>query len=145
MKRTEPRPIDTALEPVQSHSLNTNDLMARIASDLTPFQAHRAGQAVARHRMRTAVALARLEDETILAEAQVVAEAKVRSTREQAERLLHAERLDCLAESALKHEEASRLIDLVKDEEAHSLFKDALKGASWRYSTAVIRRSGGED
>jgi hypothetical protein len=145
MTDLEPRPIPSSLEPAQNHALATNDLMRRIATDLTPFQAYRVGQKIARDRMKTAVELAKLEDETILAEARVVARAKVQSITEQAERLLHAERLDALADSALKHEETSRVVDLVKDEPAHTLFKDALRGASARYASGVIRRSGGEN
>lgn len=144
MPDIEPRPIPSSLEPAQTRGLATNDLMRRIATDLTPFQAYVVGRQIGRGRMKTAVELARIEDETILAEARVVARAKVQSITEQAERLLHAERLDCLAASALKHEETSRIIDLLQDEPAHSLFKDALKGVSARYASGVIRRSGGE-
>jgi F0F1-type ATP synthase membrane subunit b/b' len=143
MPDIESRPIPSSFEPARSRGLASSDLMRRIASDLTPFQAVRAGLQIGRGRMKTAVELARIEDETILAEARVVARAKVQSITEQAERLLHAERLDCLAESALKHEETSRLVDLVKDEAAHTLFKDALNGASARYASGVVQRSGG--
>jgi hypothetical protein len=143
MPDPEPRSIPSSLEPAQTRGLATNELMRRIATDLTPFQAVRAGLQIGRGRMKTAVELARIEDRAVLAEAEAVARAKVRSTQEQIERLLHAERLDCLAESALKHEEASRIIDLVKDEVAHTLFKDALNGASARYASGVVRRSGG--
>lgn len=143
MTDPEPRPIAASLEPAQPRTLASSDLMRRIACDLTPFQTVVVGRRIARGRMKTAVELARIEDETILAEARVVARAKVQSITEQAERLLHAERLDCLADSALKHEETSRIVGLVQDEAAHRLFKDALTGASSRYASGVIRRSGG--
>lgn len=144
MPELEPGPLQGALEPAQPRALTSSDLIRRVASDLTPYQAMRVGRTIARRRMKTAVALARLEDETLEAEARVIAGAKVRSTEEQAERLLHAERADCLTQAALRHEEASRLIDLVQDEVAHDLFKGALKGASAQYVSGVVRRSSGQ-
>ncbi len=137
-----PRPINPTLEPAQPRALASNDLIRRAASDLTPFQSVRVGRTIQRGRMRTAVQLAKIEDETILGEAVAIAKAKVRSTEEQAERLLHAERMECLGQAALAHEKASRIIDLIKDEAAHALFKDALKGASVQYANGVIGRSG---
>ncbi|MFZ1154048.1 MAG: hypothetical protein WAN93_04000 [Solirubrobacteraceae bacterium] len=144
MTDIEPRSIPDVVSS-QPRALASNELMRRIATDLTPFQAYRVGQKIGRGRMKTAVELARIEDETILAEARVVARAKVQSMTEQAERLLHTERLDALADSALKHEETSRVVDLVRDETAHRLFQDALKGASSRYVGGVIQRSGGQN
>lgn len=141
MTDIEPRPIPPTIT-TREGALASSDLMRRIASDLTPFQSYRAGQKIARHRMKTAVELARIEDETILAEARVVARAKVQALTEQAERLLHAERLDNLAQAALSHEEASRLMDLVKDEGAHNVFMDALNGVSARYTSGVVKRMG---
>jgi hypothetical protein len=144
MTDIEPRPIPDVVAS-QPRALASNDLMRRVATDLTPFQAYRVGQKIGRGRMKTAVELARIEDETIVAEARIVARAKVQSMTEQAERLLHAERLDALADSALKHEEASRVVGLIRDEAAHSLFQEALKGASSRYVSGVIQRSGGQN
>lgn len=141
MTDIEPRPIPPTI-PTRPDALAGSELMRRVASDLTPFQSYRAGQKIARGRMKTAIELARIEDETIICEARVVARAKVQSLTEHAERLLHAERLDSLTQAALNHEEASRLVDLVKDEAAHTLFKDALKGASTRYANGVIKRMG---
>ncbi len=143
MSDIEPGSIPSSLEPPQSRGLTMSGLIGRVATDLTPFQTYVVGRQISRGRMGTVVRLAKIEDRAILAEAEAVARAKVRSTEEQIERLLHAERLDCLAESALKHEETSRIIDLVKDEVAHTLFKDALKGVSARYASGVVRRSGG--
>jgi hypothetical protein len=140
MTDIEPRPIESGFESVQART--GGDLMRRVAADLTPFQAVRVGQRIARRRMKTAVELASIEDETILAEARVIAQTKLRATVEQAERLLHGVRLDCLAGSALAHEEASRIVDLVRDEPAHSVFRDALKAASVRYGAGVVRRAG---
>ena len=142
MTEIEPRPIDSSLEPVQPRALTGNDLIRRVATDLTPFQAVRVGRKIARSRMGTAVELARIEDKTILAEARVIARGKVRTTEEQVEALVHAERLDCLARTALRHEETSRLVDLVSDEDAHSIFKAALKAASTQYVAGVSRRTG---
>src|ERR1700694_2519245 len=142
MTDIEPRPIQPALEPVQSRVLNGSDLIRRVAADLTPFQAYRTSQRIARQRMKTAVELAQIEDETILAEARVSGRTKVRATEEQAEALLHGTRMECLADSALRHEGASRLIDLVQDEAAHTIFKDALKASSARYGQGVARRTG---
>ena len=141
MTNIEPRPIPPTIT-TRPDGMASSELMRRIATDLTPFQAYRAGQKIARGRMKTAVELARVEDETILAEARVVARAKVQSLTEQAESLLHAERVDYLAQAALQHEEANRIIDLVKSEQIHGLFKDALKGVSARYASGVINRSG---
>jgi hypothetical protein len=143
MPDIEPRPIPSSLEPAQSRGLTMSGLIGRVVTDLTPFQTYVVARQISRGRMKAAVELARFENRGLLAEAEAITKAKVRSTEEQIERLLHAERLDCLAESALKHEEASRIVDLVKDEVAHSLFKDALNGASARYASGVIRRSGG--
>jgi hypothetical protein len=145
MTDIEPRAIPAAIQTSQPRALASNELMRRIAADLTPFQSYRVGQKIAHGRMKTAVELARIEDQTIVAEAGIVARAKVQSLTEQAERLLHAERLDALTDSALKHEEASRIVDLIKDEAAHRLFKDALNGASARYASGVMQRSGGQN
>jgi uncharacterized membrane protein YqiK len=142
MTDVETRAIDSSLESTQSRTLAVNDLVQSTAG-LTPRQTYRVAKEVARQNMKTAIAHKRIENEAFLAEARVVADARVRSTREQAERLLHDERLDCLAQSAQKHEEVGGLIDRVLDEDARSVFKDALKGASWRYATGVIQRSGG--
>jgi hypothetical protein len=138
----EPRPIDPSLEPAQRRALNGSDLLRRAASDLTPFQLYRAGQKISRQRMKTTVALAELEDDTLLAEARAIAQGKVRSTEEQVERLLHAERVEAIAQAALAHEAAQRVVDLVQDEAAHSIFKDGLKAVSSRYVSGVARRSG---
>jgi cell division septum initiation protein DivIVA len=142
MPDIEPRPIPPTIAVARSSAASSSDLIRRVAADLTPFQAVRVGKKIARRRMKTAVELARIEDETLLAEARIIAEAKVKVTQEQAERLLHGERADCLAEAALKHEETSRIIDLVQDEVAHTIFKDALKGTSSRYVSGVVQRSG---
>jgi hypothetical protein len=123
--------------------MSTGDLIATISEGLTPMQAGRVARTVQRERMRTAMELATIERKTLVSEARTIADAKLRSTEEAVERLLHAERMEAIAQAALDHEEASRIVDLVKDESAHTLFKDALKGASLRYATGVVRRSGG--
>lgn len=138
----EPRPIPSTIEPTRPRVLSSSDLLRRAAADLTPFQAVRAGRQIGRDRMKTVVELASIENETALGQARVAAKAKVQSTIEQAERLLHVERMECLEDVAIRHEEASRIIDLVKDEPAHTMFKDALRVASARYAGGVIRRSG---
>jgi hypothetical protein len=135
--------IPSSLEPAHPHSLTTSDLIVRALESLPILRSASAIRRIQRGRAQLAVDLSNTQNDAMLAEARVIARAKVRSTEEQIERMLHAERLDCLAESALKHDEASRLIDLVKDEVAHSLFKDALNGASARYASGVIRRSDG--
>jgi hypothetical protein len=142
MTDIEPRPIKRSLESPQHRDLSSSDLIRAVAADLTPYQAVRVGKKMARQRMRTAVELARIEDETLLGEAGLIARAKVRATEERAERLLHAERMDRVAEAALKHEEASRLVDLVQDEAAHGIFRDGLKAVSTRYVGGVTRRAG---
>jgi hypothetical protein len=122
--------------------MSTGDLIATISEGLTPMQAGRVARTVQRERMRTALELAHIERKTLVQEARTIADAKLRSTEEQVERLLHAERMDALAQAALDHEEASRVVGLVKDEATHTLFREALQGASTRYATGVVRRSG---
>jgi hypothetical protein len=142
MSDIEPRPIPGAIAPSPPSALSSGDLIRRVAADLTPFQAVRVGKKISKHRMRAAVELARLEDETVLAESRVIAQAKVEDLKEQAELLLHKKRMECVTEAALAHEEASRTIDMfVKDEATHAMFKDALRGVSARYANGVGRRS----
>ncbi|HEX3910185.1 MAG TPA: hypothetical protein VHW67_05730 [Solirubrobacteraceae bacterium] len=138
-----PRSIDPGPHTGPTRALTTGDLISKMVADLTPLQSSRVTRAIQRERMRTATTLARIEGETLVAEASIIADAKVRSTQEAVEAILHRERMDALAQAALDHEEASRIIDLVREEAAHTLFKDALKGASLRYGSGVIRRSGG--
>jgi hypothetical protein len=142
MTDIEPSAIQGSLEPTQPRTLDSSDLIGRVAADLTPLQLVLTGRKIAKDRAKTVVELAKIEDRCLLAKATEIAKAQIRSTEEQAERLLHAERMDCLASSALKYEEASRVIDLVKDEAAHSIFKDGLKAASARYVNGVVSRSG---
>jgi hypothetical protein len=137
-----PRSIDPAPQAGPTRALTTGDLISKMVADLTPLQSARVIRTVQRERMRTATTLARIEGETLVCEARIIADAKVRSTQEQVERLLHAERMDAIAQAALDHEEASRIIDLLKNEPAHTLFQETLKGASLRYGSGVIRRSG---
>ena len=143
MTDLEPGPVSNPLEPVQPRALTSSEMIRDVAAGLSPTAAMRVSRKIARRRAKTVLALARLEEETLEAEARLIARAKVQSTEEAIERMLHAERADCLTQAALKHEESSRLVDLVQDEVAHDLFKGALKGASARYVAGVVRRSGG--
>lgn len=138
----EPRPIPPTIEPARPRALASSDILRRMATDLTPFQSVMVARKIARGRMKAIVEHAGIENDTSLAEARVISRTKVQSTTEQAERLLHAERMECLEDVAIRHEEASRMIDLVKDEVAHTIFKDALRDASARYVSGVVRRSG---
>lgn len=142
MSSIEPRRVNPSLEPTQTRTLSSNDLISRVASDLTPYQSVRVSKKIQRERMKTCVELARIENDTLLTEAEIIAKAKIRSTMEQAERLLHAERSEIIADAAIQHEGASRTVDLVKDEAAHRLFKVALDGASSRYLSGVVKRAG---
>jgi hypothetical protein len=142
MTDLEPRPINPGLQHAEPRGLDSSDLIRRVAADITPWGAVRVGRKIAKGRMKTAVELARIEDQAVLDQARIVARAKVEALTERAESLLQAERVDYLAQGALQHEEASRLIDLVQDEVAHSLFKEALKSASARYAGGVIKRTG---
>ena len=137
-----PRSVESNPRGSVQRPMSTGDLITCISDGLSPMQAGRVGRAVQRERMRTALTLATVERETLVNEARKVAAAKVRSTEEQIELLLHREKLDALAQAALDHEEASRVLSLVKDEGVHALFQEALKGASMRYATGVVRRSG---
>jgi hypothetical protein len=137
-----PRSLDPGLEAGPTRALSTGDLIARVAADLSPVQSGRVTRRIQRVRMRAAVELAEVERQVLVAEARTIGEAKVRSTEQQVERLLHAERMECLADGALRYEEASRIIGLVKTEAGHSIFMDGLNGASVRYVNSVIRRSG---
>jgi hypothetical protein len=137
-----PRPIDSGLEPTQPRVISTGDLIARIAGDLTPVQSLRISRKIQRSRMKTCVELARIQDETMLAQTRVIARAKVRSTVEQTEGLLNDERMDLVAKGAVKYEETSRMTSLVTDEGAHALFAEGLKGVSARYINEVIGRIG---
>ncbi len=52
----------------------------------------------------------------------MIEQAVVKATDEQAQNRLHDLRMDNLAQAALKHEEAGRIIDLVKDEVVHTAY-----------------------
>lgn len=137
-----PRPINPGVEPTQTRILSSNDLIRRVASDLTPYQSVRVSRKIQRERAKTCVDLAKIENATMIAEAEIIARGKVRSTMEHVERLLQGERSEIIADAAIQHEGASRAIDLVKDQAAHQLFKDALDGASSRYLSGVVKRAG---
>lgn len=141
MPDIEPRPIPPTIA-TRSSTASSGDLIQRVAADLTPWQAVRAGKKIARRRMKTAVELARIEDETLVAQARVIAKAKVEDLEEEAELRLHKKRMASIAEAAMDHEDASEIVGLIKDEAAHGLFSAALKRTSRCYVNGVAQRSG---
>jgi hypothetical protein len=142
MTHIEPGPIQGSLEPTHPRTLNSSSLIRQAAADMTSVQAVLVGRKIAKQRAKAVVELAKIEDECLLARARVIAQAQVRSTVEQTERLLHAERVDCLESAFVKHEGTSRVIELARDEAGHNIFKEGLTGVSARYVNGVVSRSG---
>ncbi len=141
MPDIEPRPIPPTIA-ARSSALNSGELMQRVATDLTSWQALRAAKKIGEHRKKTAIELARIEDEALVAQAREIAKAKVEDLEEEVERRLHKKRMASIAEAAMDHEDASEIVGLVKDEAAHGLFNAALKRASRGYLNGVARRAG---
>lgn len=141
MPNLEPRPTDPA-QSVQPRALSSGDLVNRTLEDLPPLLAGRTIRKIQRERAKLAVELSRTQNRATLADADIIAQTKVRSTEEEAEFLLHAQRSHNVARAALHQEEDSRVIDLCKDEQIHTLFKDALHGVAACYLAEVIKRAG---
>jgi hypothetical protein len=135
-----------SIEPYRSGdvpALSTQAMIQRIAADLTPFQHASARRGISRSRTRTAVDLVGLESETVLAEARLVADTKVQATREDAELLLYAKRVDAIERAAQIHDEAAHRLKQMNDDTGHRFFERALAMTSAGYLARVARRSGG--
>lgn len=137
----EPHTNNHVAPPEPDDGPSTGVLMQRVGASLTPWQQHRVGAKIARRRERVVRELARIEDETMLAEATVIGRGAVKASTERVEMALHGERQRCVAQAAHVHQETMVAVSRLC-EDSRAIFGNAVNAVSLRYAQGVEQRAG---